>query len=154
MITLSLSEALLLHICVSFTFSDSHFPLNIPPEIQHHYNISQNQTDYSGVRLPRGSSSHILHVPEALRDHYKEARRSRRGRQIVPAVYSCGHQGKEQFINLINPHYPSHDNVAGTCHFRMVTSDPGVCQVRVDFVVSIITSSRVSLICDAADMLL
>jgi len=49
-------------------------------------------------------------------------------------VYSCGHQGKDQFINFINPHYPSPDNVAGTCHFRMVTSDPGVCQIRVDFV--------------------
>ena len=72
----------------------------------------------------------------------------------MPAVYSCGHQGKEQFINLINPHYPSHDTVAGTCHFRMVTSDPGVCQVSVDFVVSFTKSSRVSLICNAADMLL
>ena len=133
--SLTLSGALLLHICVTLTHSDSHFPLNIPQEIQRHYNISQNKTDYSGVRLPRGSSSHILGVPEALRDHYREARRSRRGRQIVPAVYSCGHQGKDQFINLINPHYPSHDSVAGTCHFRMVTSDPGVCQVRVDFVV-------------------
>ena len=136
--SLTLSKAFMLHICVTLTHSDSHFPLNIPQEIQRHYNISENQTDYSGVRLPRGSSSLILEVPEALRDHYQGARRGqRRARQIVPAVYSCGHQGKEQFINLINPHYPSHDNVAGTCHFRMVTSDPGVCQVRVDFVVRI-----------------
>ena len=77
----------------------------------------------------------VLAVPEDVREHYETERVGRRrGRQIVPGVYSCGHQGKDQFINFINPHYPSHDNVAGTCHFRLVTSDPGVCQVRVDFV--------------------
>ena len=37
---------------------------------------------------------------------------------FIRCFYSCGHQGKDQFINFINPHYPSHDNVAGTCHFR------------------------------------
>ena len=76
-----------------------------------------------------------LKVPDGVKDYYESVRGGRRrGRQIVPGVYSCGHQGKDQFINFINPHYPSHDNVAGTCHFRMVTSDPGVCQIRVDFV--------------------
>ena len=76
-----------------------------------------------------------LKVPDGVRDYYDSVRGGRRrGRQIVPGVYSCGHQGKDQFINFINPHYPSHDNVAGTCHFRMVTNDPGVCQIRVDFV--------------------
>ena len=89
------------------------------------------------MRIPRGAP-YILDVPAALRDHHQEARRTRRGRQIVPGVYSCGHQGKDQFINFINPHYPRHDNVAGTCQFRMVTSEPGVCQVRVDFVVSLV----------------
>ena len=80
--------------------------------------LSQSQFDQS------------LSVPEAVRDHYESVRGgARRGRQIVPGVYSCGHQGKDDFINFINPHYPGHDNVAGTCHFRMVTSDPGVCQV-------------------------
>ena len=132
------SASLSLYFTVTLTLSDRHFPLNIPLEIQNHFNIShQNQTDYTKVRIPRGAP-YILDVPAALRDHHQEARRTRRGRQIVAGVYSCGHQGKDQFINFINPHYPRHDNVAGTCQFRMVTSEPGVCQVRVDFVVSLV----------------
>ena len=59
----------------------------------------------------------------------------RRGKQINPGIYSCGHQGSETFINFINPHYPGHDNVAGTCHFRILPNSPEICQVRkyVDF---------------------
>jgi len=52
----------------------------------------------------------------------------------MPGVYSCGHQGRDMFINFINPHYPAYDRVSGTCHFRMIVEDTSVCQVRVDFV--------------------
>ena len=60
-----------------------------------------------------------LRVPPVVREHYMKGRL---GRQIVPGVYSCGHQvtnhlilfksvkyfrqGSDQFINFINPHYP------------------------------------------------
>ena len=63
-----------------------------------------------------------LRVPPVVREHYMKGRS---GRQIVPGVYSCGHQvsqidivaipnpvlkyflkGSDQFINFINPHYP------------------------------------------------
>ena len=27
----------------------------------------------------------------------------------------------------------SHDSVAGTCHFRLLAAEPGVCQVRKSF---------------------
>ena len=54
----------------------------------------------------------------------------RNGKQINPGIYSCGHQGSETFINFINPHYPGHDNVAGTCHFRVLPSSPQICQVN------------------------
>ena len=56
---------------------------------------------------------------------------TRNGKQINPGIYSCGHQGSETFINFINPHYPGHDNVAGTCHFRVLPSSPQICQVNV-----------------------
>ena len=83
------------------------FPLDIPPDIRRHYDLVSGQAANTSRRVPR----------------------QRGARQIVPGVYSCGHQGKDEFTNWINPHYPSPDNVAGTCHFRLVTSDPGVCQV-------------------------
>ena len=54
----------------------------------------------------------------------------RGSRQINPGVYSCGHQGSEIFMNFINPHYPGHDNVAGTCHFRILPNRPEICQVH------------------------
>ena len=54
----------------------------------------------------------------------------RGSRQINPGVYSCGHQGSEIFMNFINPHYPGHDNVAGTCHFRILPNRPEICQVN------------------------
>ena len=86
---------------------DHLFPLDIPPDIRRHYGLVPDQAANTSRRVPR----------------------QRDARQIVPGVYSCGHQGKDEFTNWINPHYPSPDNVAGTCHFRLVTSDPGVCQV-------------------------
>ena len=103
----------------------SSFPLSVPAPLQHHFNVSNSNLDSSHSRVPRQVWSHdglVLKVPEAVESHYRDRRHSQRsGRQIVPGVYSCGHQGKDQFINFINPHYPSPDNVAGTCHFRWET---------------------------------
>lgn len=121
------------------------FPLEVPPPVKPYFDYLRNTTSSNHLanvtREPKYlvedinfKESQRLSVPEALVDFYNEKKAVRSGRQIVPGVYSCGHQGKDQFINFINPHYPSHDNVAGTCHFRMVTAEPGVCQVRVDFV--------------------
>ena len=124
--------------------ASKHFPLDIPQPIKHLLEdltrtSQQPHAENFTVREPRilleeqnfAETQQGLGVPDALSEYYSSRRR---GRQIVPGVYSCGHQGKDQFINFINPHYPSHDNVAGTCHFRMVTQQPGICQVRVDFV--------------------
>ena len=43
-------------------------------------------------------------------------------------------QGSEMFINFINPMYPAQDIMSGSCNFRVVVSNPSVCQLRVDFV--------------------
>ena len=124
--------------------SERQFPLEVPPPIKPYFDYLANTSRHSRnetarepkylVEDKRFTELQQLGVPEALKEFYNEKKAVRSGRQIVPGVYSCGHQGKDQFINFINPHYPSHDNVAGTCHFRMVTAEPGVCQVRVDFV--------------------
>ena len=129
---------LLAHSPLSTPFTHSSlwtkFPLRVPADIQQHFsNVTRVKLPppvLSPLRLPRSTGRLPLRVPPAVQDYLRERRETRRsGRQIVPGVYSCGHQGKDQFINFINPHYPSNDNVAGTCHFRLVTSDPGVCQV-------------------------
>ena len=112
---------MIINFIIIICFSDyvfSNFPLNIPPAIERHFNLTQAATNVTNSRVPRQASQH-LRIPEDLKHYYKSSMGGQRqGRQIVPGVYSCGHQGKDQFINFINPHYPSHDNVAGTCHFR------------------------------------
>ena len=50
-------------------------------------------------------------------------------RNSLLAAYSCGHQGSEMFINFINPMYPAQDIMSGSCNFRVVVSNPSVCQV-------------------------
>ena len=42
------------------------------------------------------------------------------------------------FVNFINPRYPGEDTAAGTCHFRLLKNSPDVCQIRVDFVDTVI----------------
>ena len=47
------------------------------------------------------SNKQRLKVPEALRDYYNEKKSVRSGRQIVPGVYSCGHQGMVIIIDQL-----------------------------------------------------
>ena len=42
------------------------------------------------------------------------------------------------FINFINPMYPAQDIMSGSCNFRVVVSNPSVCQVTC--VVSVVPS--------------
>ena len=35
------------------------------------------------------------------------------------------------FINFINPMYPAQDIMSGSCNFRVVVSNPSVCQVTI-----------------------
>ena len=69
----------------------------------------------------------MIHCSETIMVAKKKTLRN--GKQINPGIYSCGHQGSEIFMNFINPHYPGHDNVAGTCHFRILPNAPEICQV-------------------------
>ena len=46
------------------------------------------------------------------------------------------------FVNFINPRYPGEDTAAGTCHFRLLKNSPDVCQIRVDFVDTVILISH------------
>lgn len=48
---------------------------------------------------------------------------------LPSSLCSCGHQGSEMFINFINPMYPAQDIMSGSCNFRVVVSNPSVCQV-------------------------
>ena len=34
------------------------------------------------------------------------------------------------FINFINPMYPAQDMMSGSCNFKVIVSNPSVCQVR------------------------
>lgn len=79
-----------------------------------------------------------LRIPPDLKEHVEihrspstRSRPRRNIQQIVPGVYSCGHQGSETFINLINPNYPGMDTAIGTCHFRVLLNNPSVCQVLI-----------------------
>ena len=101
------------------------------------------------LRIPSAILSHLkLHklLPENKPTTYHHVRRHKR--QIMPGVYSCGHQvtkfkkkkktrkkksffqGNDMFVNFINPHYPGHDSAAGTCHFRLLKHRPEICQVN------------------------
>lgn len=88
------------------------------------------------LRIPTAILSHLkLHklLPENKPTTYHHVRRHKR--QIMPGVYSCGHQGNDMFVNFINPHYPGHDSAAGTCHFRLLKHRPEICQVNLIYLV-------------------
>ena len=100
----------------SRNFTTAQHPLRAPKNIE-------NQ-----LKLMQGSEG--LSKPVEELEGYLGGQRRTAKQIIVPGVYSCGHQGSETFINLINPHYPDTDLVSGTCHFRVIQNSPDVCQVN------------------------